>query len=78
MKNFQREQRIGHVKDGGRAALSLSTYFNVKKRAPFEWQRLEKKIGKANIFRICFETMREFAVENSCQLDTFFIMFGVG
>lgn len=40
------ENKIGRVRDGGRGALSLSAFFSPKKHAPFEWQRLEKKIGK--------------------------------
>ncbi|VDN08412.1 unnamed protein product [Thelazia callipaeda] len=73
-KHLEADSKIGRVKEGGRRALSLSTYFNPKKRAPFEWQRLEKKIGSGkfgtvyvvmNLTENCLMAMKQIRIERN-------------
>ncbi|VDK84024.1 unnamed protein product [Litomosoides sigmodontis] len=73
-KHLEAENKIGRVTEGGRRALTLSTYFNPKKRAPFEWQRLEKKIGCGkfgtvyvvmNLTENCLMAMKQIRIERN-------------
>ncbi|EFO22624.2 STE/STE11/MEKK4 protein kinase [Loa loa] len=70
-KHLEADNKIGRVTEGGRRALTLSTYFNPKKRAPFEWQRLEKKIGSGkfgtvyvvmNLTESCLMAMKQIRI----------------
>ncbi|KHN80011.1 Mitogen-activated protein kinase kinase kinase 4 [Toxocara canis] len=73
-KQLEAENKIGHVTAEGRGALSLTTYFDPKKRAPFEWQRLEKKIGSGkfgtvyvvmNLTENCLMAMKQIRIERN-------------
>ncbi|VBB31573.1 unnamed protein product [Acanthocheilonema viteae] len=73
-KHLEADNRIGRVTEGGRRALTLSTYFNPKKRAPFEWQRLEKTIGRGkfgtvyvvmNLTENCLMAMKQIRIERN-------------
>uniref|UniRef100_A0A915PXE2 Protein kinase domain-containing protein n=1 Tax=Setaria digitata TaxID=48799 RepID=A0A915PXE2_9BILA len=73
-KHLEADNKIGRVTEGGRRALTLSTYFNPKKRAPFEWQRLEKKIGSGkfgtvyvvmNLTENCLMAMKQIRIERN-------------
>uniref|UniRef100_A0A915ADN6 Protein kinase domain-containing protein n=1 Tax=Parascaris univalens TaxID=6257 RepID=A0A915ADN6_PARUN len=73
-KRLEAENKIGHVTAEGRSALSLTTYFDPKKRAPFEWQRLEKKIGSGkfgtvyvvmNLTEKCLMAMKQIRIERN-------------
>ncbi|VDK69371.1 unnamed protein product [Onchocerca ochengi] len=73
-EHLKAENKIGRVTEGGRRALTLSTYFSPKKRAPFEWQRLEKKIGSGkfgavyvvmNLTENCLMAMKQIRIERN-------------
>uniref|UniRef100_F1KR93 Mitogen-activated protein kinase kinase kinase 4 n=1 Tax=Ascaris suum TaxID=6253 RepID=F1KR93_ASCSU len=73
-KRLEAENKIGRVTAEGRSALSLTTYFDPKKRAPFEWQRLEKKIGSGkfgtvyvvmNLTEQCLMAMKQIRIERN-------------
>ncbi|KAM3717480.1 Mitogen-activated protein kinase kinase kinase [Dirofilaria immitis] len=71
---LEADNKIGRVTEGGRRTLTLSTYFNPKKRAPFEWQRLEKMIGSGkfgtvyvvmNLTENCLMAMKQIRIERN-------------
>ncbi|VIO98406.1 Uncharacterized protein BM_BM6488 [Brugia malayi] len=73
-RHLEADNKIGRITEGGRRALTLSTYFNPKKRAPFEWQRLEKKIGCGkfgtvylvmNLTENCLMAMKQIRIERN-------------
>ncbi|MFH4978632.1 hypothetical protein AB6A40_005341 [Gnathostoma spinigerum] len=72
--HMQEERRIGHVIERGRESLSFETYFHPRKRAPFKWQRLEKKIGSGkfgtvyvvmNLDNNCLMAMKQIQIERN-------------
>lgn len=69
---LEKENKIGHVRSEGIRNLPLNSYFDPKKRAPFEWQRLEKIIGSGkfgtvyvvmNLTDHCLMAMKQIRID---------------